>query len=239
MARGVCPCGCTRRMAELAAPFTAGGAPCLPVRPCVFSVPKRLRPYSHCDSEMTSGGVGSFLRAIRSTLEATGPGGAGWAAGAQVGAVPFLPAQATFSTPGFTIMPLCSTGSSPKPRGVPENSTKPPTGTAARVGAPAHRAAACPSVPLPPSPRALGPRPRPNALRARLPPRRLGQRAMVLRRCPTPPPATRSNAGWEQRPPCLSPGVAPPARPLVPPPRMHRPTDTAGSWPLRPGFRRR
>lgn len=86
-ARAVCPSCNARRMCEVAAHLTDRVLPHVPVRQWVLSVPKRLRPYLHHDTEVAGAVLRIFLRAIRTTLRRTSPGAPSHA---QVGAVSFF-----------------------------------------------------------------------------------------------------------------------------------------------------
>lgn len=87
-ARAVCPSCNARRMCEVAAHLTDRVLPHVPVRQWVLSVPKRLRPYLHHDTEVAGAVLRIFLRAIRTTLRRTSPGAPSHA---QVGAVLLSP----------------------------------------------------------------------------------------------------------------------------------------------------
>lgn len=74
-------------MAEVAAHLTDHVLPHVPTRQWVLSVPKRLRPYLHHDTEVASAVLQIFLRAIRTTLVRASPGAP---PDAQLGAVSFF-----------------------------------------------------------------------------------------------------------------------------------------------------
>ncbi len=74
-------------MAELAAHLTDHVLPHLAARQWVLSVPKRLRPFLHHNSDVAGAVLRIFLRAIRTTLRHASPGAP---SDAQLGAVSFL-----------------------------------------------------------------------------------------------------------------------------------------------------
>jgi hypothetical protein len=63
-----------RRLAEEAVHLTDRVLPHLPVRQCVLSLPKRLRPFLHGSPEVASAVLAIFLRALRPTLLQASPG---------------------------------------------------------------------------------------------------------------------------------------------------------------------
>jgi hypothetical protein len=61
-------------MAEVGAYLTDHVLPHLPLRQWVLSLPKRLRPYLHHDSEVAGAVLKIFMRGLRSLLRTTSPG---------------------------------------------------------------------------------------------------------------------------------------------------------------------